>query len=291
MLRVKEPTNNSSWPNMPVEALECGLYYCIETFNSTVTNGTLKEVLTQVNAQRDPGSWQFLYSIANGDNMTNTEQIVTNLTFLGDIFPNLTFSATSIEFDNKTSWVNRTDLSLSNGFNMSKAAVDSISQFFETTFASTLGYTNFTLPYNGMYSIEDSGRFYDPNVIQPLYNSPDINRTFAAIARSMSNTLRDGDDNGKLQTGMVGLQITHYQIVWPWIALHGFVASAGISFLVFTVWQTWRTGAPEWKSSALAVMGVGETWGITLEGTETVKDIWKAAAAKYIRLGVQTPEV
>jgi hypothetical protein len=60
ILKLQEPSNSSLvWPNIPVEGIECGLFYCVKQYSSTVQNGVLQETETYVSTiSRDSNSWQ-----------------------------------------------------------------------------------------------------------------------------------------------------------------------------------------------------------------------------------------
>lgn len=53
-----DPTNSSAtWPELPRSSMECALYYCVNSYNTTVRNGVLQESATQVgDARRSPDS-------------------------------------------------------------------------------------------------------------------------------------------------------------------------------------------------------------------------------------------
>lgn len=60
ILRVRPLANTDAvWLSRAVEAMGCGLYYCVKQYSSGGENGVLLETETQINnAPRDPNSWQ-----------------------------------------------------------------------------------------------------------------------------------------------------------------------------------------------------------------------------------------
>lgn len=121
------------------------------------------------------------------------------------------FNASSLEFDGYYT-VPQTDLSLGNVFNISQSAVESLSSFFQTTLTSGTEYffgRNLVgCQFHGFYAYVSSTTGgpsmydYSPGIMQPLYNSSNLTATFSTIVRSMSNAIREGDDNGNVQMGM-----------------------------------------------------------------------------------------
>lgn len=286
MIRAEpDPTNSYTvWPNLPLSAMECALFYCVNNYEATVSNGTFQEFSTQaVDVTRDRNSWQ---PTSNG-NILNESQL------------------TSIAFHKHYSLVTRTDLSLlspSSGsrFNISKATVDSISYYYQSTFASELhhmgdhDYKNKTDPeavtgrFNG-FCMNASQINYKPSVMQALFASKDLNATFTALAVSMSNAIRAGADEvfdgipiGV--TGSKGETTTFYRIVWPWICLHCFIVIVGAVFLGITIWENQRDGrrVPLWRSSGLAIASRREGVADVLSGMQTLEEMWKRARASRV---------
>ncbi|KAL6716238.1 hypothetical protein ACLMJK_005804 [Lecanora helva] len=134
----------------PVTAVESGLWYCVNEYNSSVENGDLSEVFTTISA---------------------------------------------------------------NDFNVSQAAVYSISEFMSATFTQT---TNVNGTKKGMqinaFATNLSGIAYGPTVMEVLYQSKDLSATFAALAKSTTNTIRENSDGGLIAAGKAGISHTLIQV-------------------------------------------------------------------------------
>ena len=281
ILKLQESSNSSLvWPNIPVEAIECGLFYCIKQYSSIVQNGVLQEAETYVSTiSRDSNSWQLI--ISNGHNYSG---IILNAN-----------EVQSLEFNNITSADPRTDLMFGNGFNVSQAAIDSISNYFQNQF-SNIPNLNYTYSMDGEQRPEDtsptpvtlngfySNPLYSPSVMQVLFDSFNINETFRSLARSMSNALRAGADNSTVQSGGKGVMKTHYRIQWPWIALHALLVLAGIAFLAITIVKTKEARVPTWKSSSLAPLSCSTEIGDVLAGIESIEMMEEKASQHRVRL-------
>jgi hypothetical protein len=284
VLRLLAPSNASIvWPNIPIEAIECGLFYCVKQYESTVQNGILHEIETDVsNATRNPNSWQpILYD---------------GLPYDGIILNDSTLQ--SLEFNKVISADQRTDLMFGEEFNVSQAAVDSISNYFQNQFSNSpdLNYTNDDyepedtnpnpVTVNGFYTttssnVNDNASYFSPSVIEVLFESSNINDTFRSLARSMSNAIRAGADNGAFHTGEKGVMTTYYRIEWPWIALYAVLVIAGIVFLAITIFETKHRSVPAWKSSSLAPLSCAAEIGNVLVGVESV-EVMEERASKYL---------
>lgn len=284
MIRARpDPTNTSAaWPSLPLSAMECTLFYCVKEYETTVTDGSLREISKHVmDATRVKTSWRPEATYAT--NLMNELQI------------------NSIAFHKYFSAFSRTDLVLSSPgtgsrFNISKVAVDSISSYFQSNFASKLYTLNITDPpsatgkLNGYY-VNATQTQYKPGVMQALLSSRDLNATFTALAASMSNAIRTGADESSdsvpdIVTGLKGDVKTFYKIVWPWIILHCIIVSVGVAFLFVTIRENQRHGqvAPLWRSSSLAIASRGEAVTDVVSGMQTLEEMWKKARVSQVTL-------
>lgn len=283
------------WPDFPIAAIECALYYCVKSYNISVTNGILREDSKQVaGVTRARGSWGIPQDYVNAIYPEGYAGVLSDS------------QINSIAFDELASTLPRSDLALlapaSSGarfFNISQNAVDSISSHFQSMFAPDLNSFNIGgAPalmgrFNGYCERSESeGSDCEPSVMQTLLSSTDLGATFEALAASMSSALRTGADESfegwaASVAGQRGDTITYYRIVWPWICLHCLIVIMGAVFLGVTMCENWRRGrrrmAPLWKSSSLAIATHCDVVAGVLSGVRTVEEMRiKAGAARVI---------
>lgn len=215
----------------------------------------------------------------------------------------------SIIFDSRLSGTRRSDLRLignDDSYNVSQNAVDSISYFFQDSFTTKMGNqsTSFnstfdsntaswsgTVPgrLNGFY-MTDWEEQYDPSVSQVYWAAADIPALFAAMARSMSNAIRDGADaeTGQTVLGATDVLVVLYQVQWGWIAVHLTVFTVGVVFLVSTIYQSRPALSfatiPSWKSSALAPLDFGAQLGHVFGACDSVEAMEKTAEKQLAKL-------
>lgn len=269
MIRLGPNASTIAWPDLPLSAMECSLFYCVNSYGFKMSSGTLTVTSEQVlDAKRVPNSWEAP---------------------AGSFWPLLNESMLeSIAFQENYSVIPRTDLMLvspatGSRFNLSKKAIDSTSYFFQSKFA--------TKRFNQYWSDSKKGSFngyyvvyplpkYEPSIIQALFASQDMNETFTTLAASMSNAIRTGADETfdgvpLMLTGSKGELTTFYRVVWPWISLHAFIVITGMVFLLLTIRENKRHGlmVPMWKSSSLAMLNRGQEVAGILSGMQTVEQM------------------
>ncbi|KAB8303098.1 hypothetical protein EYC80_004551 [Monilinia laxa] len=262
-LKVHPPQNSSVvWPDLPLEARECGLYYCVNRYESKIVNGTLSEEVSEViSAKRDPDSWQITSS--KWADVLNSSIV------------------SSLEFNNKLSAAPRSDLSLGGQYNVSQAAVNSIGSYISDLFSTNINIThNVTATQqarlNG-YIMSDGNLQYKPSSMQAFNTSNNLPDTFSSLAKSMSNSIRANDDGEKVETGTNYEIATFYKVEWEWISLHCIFIIAAVVFTALTVYQTRMRGTPAWKSSSLAVLSKGLMVGHIFRGAETMSELTERA--------------
>ncbi|KAK6204232.1 hypothetical protein LQW54_008351 [Pestalotiopsis sp. IQ-011] len=269
MLKVRPPPDKSNvtrWPDLPMQALECGLYYCAKRYHTSVKESDLVESMEDMSFVRDASS-----------------------------FPDL---GNSTVFNSNVSQYHYTKdlrLTTSHGnFSISAEAVHSISSFFQDNFAGPL--LEFGLdPYikhgclNGFVIAGNGSDWYVPNIMPLLWSRDDIPALFSSIARGMSNAMRDGadDDPDKIVTGSSGALVTSYQVQWGWIAMHLAVFFGGLGFLVATVIRSRGRDSvvvPIWKEDALASLNFGSQLGNVFGPSDSVKEMREVATTQEGRL-------
>jgi hypothetical protein len=276
IIRTKNFTLGGVWPDVPVEASECALYYCVKKFTASIQNGTLMETSSTLSYRRSPDSWRF----NDGENYQGLSEATEK----------------SVAFHPVNSWPDRSDLQLttsSSQFNISQSAVEGIGAFMQKTFTTCL---NFTGKCNAALDDRDtmSGFFtysgvsqYEPSVARVFWESDRISSIFESVAASITNAIRTGADVGENSTvvGSVGMPTVIYAIAWPWIALHCIVELGTVIVLIVTAWALSRypdSTVPSWKSSSLATLSINSEAFEVFRGSMTIDDLETRARSEVV---------
>lgn len=202
-------------PSVDVSAIECGLWYCVNAYTPVVKDGNFTEKIQPVSLKRNPDSWQPLLE-PNNVNIVNPP-------------PN------TINYDGITSSVQRTDLQLGESFNISQAAIYSISDLMNATF---------TIPARegiNAYVLATAGTTYSPTAMQSLYNSQNLEATFATLAKSMTNNMRQNDDGSNVATGRAGRYLILIRVRAWFFTLPVILTLGGAIFLAIVIYYTHRS--------------------------------------------------
>ncbi|MCJ1347113.1 hypothetical protein MMC31_005334 [Peltigera leucophlebia] len=228
----EEPTASVS-----VSAIECGLWYCVNSYKSAVKDGNLTETIEFAPSKRKPGSWR---------------PFVEPIHWRPEVDPPpITY--------NRSSYISRMDLQLGEGFNLSQAAIYSISDFMYATFATPIrkkGINAWVL-----HQFDYNTTIYKPTAMQVLYNSQDLEATFASLAKSMTNNIRRNSDNNTVAYGkegkyMVLIRIRGWFLMLPVILIFG-----GAAFFTIVLHYTNKCKIAFWGTNALPIVALGGKMG------------------------------
>lgn len=227
----EEPTASVS-----VSAIECGLWYCVNSYKSAVKDGNLTEIIEPAPSKREPDSWRPLLGP----------------TARGMVAP----PPNTINYNRVSSWVPRTDLQLGEGFNLSQAAIYSISHLMNTTFVLSR-----RLRGTNAYVLAFDNTTYNPTAMQSLYNSQDLEATFASLAKSMTNNVRQNSDNNTVANGKEGKYIVLIRVRGWFLALPVMLIVGGAAFLAIVLHYTHKSKIAVWGTNSLPIVALGGQMG------------------------------
>ena len=281
VLRVPDSSypQRAVWPDagIVVEALECGIYFCVKEFDSRVENGVLKESSRDISSVRDPDSFQVYIKPQTCGGFCGTHDFRVS-TEVDAIFSNETYFPRhdlSIQAPGNTQ-------SRSNLYNVSQAGIDGLSSyvlslFDEGTFNNvSVTYTNYG-PCNDKGSpvpcaelknvsgmaIGSTGNPGDPETAQKfapatmeiIWGAPSLTAVFENLANSITNEMRKNKaDQAPSVAGRLGVPRTILQVRWQWITLPALLLIVSSVFFLLTIIESRRSATPLWKGSGLAVL-------------------------------------
>lgn len=284
LIRIIDP--KALWSHSFVTAAECGLWYCVQNYKSMVKDNNLIEVSSPAFSTRSRNSWQLLFTKNWDLPVLDFEPRVPD-----KLAPNSKIRLPdTLNFDQGSMVGHLTDLQLGAGFNVSQAAVYGISDLMNTTFTDNVDpgvygiyhmedttatrnqYANYTLRhqygpacgdafwcYNvvNAYVKGSDDIEYSPIVMQNLHHSQDLNVTFATLAKSMTNSIRENSDDNLVMTGKAGILHVMYQIHWEYLILSIFLVFVNAIFLIIVIFHTRKSGLAVLCSNAIPILGFG----------------------------------
>lgn len=238
--------------SMPITLTGCSLYWCINTYKSTVMNGSFTENVTNSmpfnfdNSDNDGDSivldtvTQMETSIA-GSNVTNTFTIGDNASKLirGFLSSKLNFSnSKQLNWDgDKSKAANKTlylDDSVARIDYFNSINQDAVSAFLEVDDPATI-FRNLAKSATTYMRTLNS-----PGILQDIY---ELDPSIIPNQTSVKGTAYQ--------------QQVYVAIRWPWLAFSASLLAVTLVFFVLVVIQSATTGVAIWKSSPLALLAHG----------------------------------
>ena len=245
------------WEDSRPTATECALYLCANAYQSTSEDNLVREQLLGSWAQRTTDSYKY-----NPENA---------------YFPDNSGAGAWVEslgsklYDAR---VNRTDLQLvipdelSTNYPADMRRKFNVSHsFIFSAIGYLISYTKQDRPINGFPAGSNNESAPDetwdmlgvpwlndemPPVVDALWNSTNLTRTFDNVARSLTNQIRNSSPNrhqGELQKWTL-----HVHVEWAYLAYPVTILVAGILYVILTIVESTRLQLPVWKESALPTL-------------------------------------
>lgn len=296
------------WPNIPMKAKECSLYYCIKMVDSEVQGNQLFENVTEADRWiRDPESWERRdddeLAKLNTPPEDEVHSLEFNLWFSAAYYSDLKLRGPGILYTEPMSISSDTVMALSH--HMQDLLLGNWTNTTEIRKSIQEKLGKGAVGFNGV-SHGPSGKELTVEAEPPgigglwTWTSTNITRRFDALATSMTNEMRrnpnprldnvEGQDQdryeGKLSfEGNVGTEKVLYDIQWPWVALHAIMLLCVVILLTITARSAGDPDTtPLARSSALATIRQGHRIGDILVNADTMERMEQTARRSYVRI-------
>jgi hypothetical protein len=216
---IEKSGYSGDYRNQTPQAWQCALYFCLNTYNVSVTNGVTNSTILS-NWTSDTGTP--LPKITSINDYGNTANAVLTR-------PN----------DSPATVINNSSFPLS-----------------AATIASVASYFNHTL--SGMQLSSTAEVSYDNwanDVMQALSTTTDIAGMMAGAATSITKYIREADNRGIASVTGTSLKTEILvKVRWWWITLPVLLVFLSAAFLVATMMRAAHDRLPVWKTSSLAAL-------------------------------------
>lgn len=238
--------NKTTWENTPVTAKECGLYFCVNEYESAVEQGLLKEKVLTSRANKTVDSYtstegaqkEYMKYKNNSLDLTPGYVMVPDLQIY---IPDKDFRSRSANLTQQT-------------FNISQTTVVSLIESLKEGFCARnrngtdCDWENQVLVYP---SLPGDG---PPGFMFALGESTDIPGTIANVASSVTKWMRDRKSKSSPVTGEETRSIVITSVRWGYLAYPTVTLLVGFMFAALAIWESSNLKRPVWKDSALATL-------------------------------------
>lgn len=254
---------SSAWDAAAASAMECGLELTLNVYNSSVRNNVLVEQVVASASDKVPGSWLPSPHIDQSGIHPNNLPVDPGPLESNPIYHRTFMYRDDYKLDPAALQTNATE-----NFTISQKGLSSTLDFL----TSLIRQQNENATVKAVVQTDQSVLYtYGSAILQPLLNQTNTTATFDAIAKSMSNAIRN--IGNETVSGTAQKWVRHYHIRWGFLTLplslitsksHIFshvvrsctdhVLSVGSIFFVLSILDARRLGIPSWKANSIATM-------------------------------------
>jgi hypothetical protein len=198
-----------AWDAASASAMECGLELTLNVYNSSVRNNVLVEDIVASASDKVPGSW--LPSLYINQNDVDPNHLPVDR---GTPESNPIYHHTFLYRDDYALDPTALQTHVEENFTVTQKGLVSTLDFL----TSLIRQDNDNATVKAVVNKDQPVLYtYGSAILQPLYNQTNTTATFDAIARSMSNAIRNvGKDS---MSGTAQQWVRYYQVRWAFLAL------------------------------------------------------------------------
>ncbi|THW67890.1 hypothetical protein D6D25_01542, partial [Aureobasidium pullulans] len=235
---------SADWDAAPASAMECGLELSLNVYNSSVVNNVLVEHILASASHKVPGSWLPLANFNQDDLHPDGLEVDP-----GTLESNSIYHHTFLYRDDYALDPDALQRNISGQFKITQRTIQSTVDFL----------TSLIRPDNDNATVKAVTQgdqpalyIYGSPILQPLFSQTDLNTTFDAVARGMSNAIRNLGAEPML--GTTQHLVRYYQVRWAFLALPLSLITIGTIFFILSIIDAHRAKVPNWKANSIATM-------------------------------------
>lgn len=230
---------SKSWPNVQLQATECGLFLDARAIKASVEAGSYREEMLQSWSVKAPESWQ---TSSSDHYVRDPSQLWShdyNPIYHAEYVRRSPFQLT-IPSDNP--WGLPSNVSASQRF--LESTIEMLKKAMIPDPSRDL---------DGQPAVYETGTMvYTADVMQPLYHSEDLSHTFSNVGSSMTVAMRNRA--GSNTAGSVQAYVVHIRIQWLYLIFPILVILGGICTLALAMYQTKRLRVAAWQGNMYATL-------------------------------------
>ncbi|KAI1621462.1 hypothetical protein EDD37DRAFT_116756 [Exophiala viscosa] len=237
---------SAAWEESTPSATECGLSMCVNAYNSTIQSGSLIEEKVASWQNRESDSWLL------------TDGYGKKYEWWDETYPSFSDCYNLFRSDLQLS-IPPTDsargLGIDTGerFNITQGTIASIQDWIVTWgFGVVDSLCDFGTP--ALIAYPTNAESAHP-LAEVLYNSANLNGTFAGLSSSLTNYIRDSSTT-KVQ-GDTQQYVIKFKVRWAFLTVPALHILGGITYVLAIVWQTKNSGLPVWKTRVIPSLAFG----------------------------------
>lgn len=235
--------NETTWQDTQVTTQECGLYFCVNEYETNLEQGILKE--------RVVNSWT--NKTANSHNPPNPSDLFKYRQYLNntlDLFPRyveLTDLQLFIPDEHNNSLVKET-------FNITQPSIVMLFSNIRRGIQAADSYASQNWNGTETFIYPSFGARRPPGILFGLGEAENVSASVEKVALSLTKWMRDRGFTSSPFHGEATVMTVITRVRWEFLVFPAVVHLLGLVFAVVSIWETNSLKRPAWKSSLLAAL-------------------------------------
>lgn len=276
-----------TWPDVPVVANECALYYCALDVSGAMTNGTMHETT------KESSTLKLTERTTSGVTETNNTALASYpddslLSDIGGGYVQFSTDVTGMGLESATLELSfDTGLCIAQYFHDNLAASANVTDHQIRSNTMTVQRTGGDMPVGRANMANFANVFNQPEENDPIKTvgiwdrrTRSLEGQYQRIAQAMTIEMRnsgglDTNDPTAFVQGRTGALVTVYSIRWAWFSFHVALLVAGLVFCIVTMAYATRKrrelDLKAWKNNSLAIISKAPQLG---SGFEPSDEVW-----------------
>ena len=268
--------NVTAWEDTHIDAVECALSLCINVYDSSITDGVLKEEILSSHSAKAANSWQLRPPSSQPSMVSVTEPSDPDLgnSSWNPLWHAMWYNRTDVQLEPSAVQRTTANIAANTTFNITQTSIDTLQAFLASLAPNTVSAAASTGNYvavpqqqyvliEGATSKTVRGQVLaSSDFMRALHGSENITMTMEFLARSITNAIRDnGAVDSHAIAGTTWTFETFILVDW-WLYIYPIGLSMLGSVLLAAAMRNSRLrGARPWKLNSLPVLfhGLDET--------------------------------
>ncbi|KAF5002015.1 hypothetical protein FDECE_10757 [Fusarium decemcellulare] len=239
--------NKTVWEETPITTQECGLYFCINEYESVLDQGVLREKILSSWVNKAPDSY---LSDRHG-----TREYLQALNYTLDMGGGTVRLSDLQLYIPDEDFRSRSANSTQQKFNVTQATIISWLNIIKEGFMADCKSCANCTPEESPLIYPSLGCKRPAGMMIGLGESKsNVSVAIANVALSLTKWMRDRELESAHAVGEATIMIVITRVRWEYLTVPAATLVFGIVFAVLSIWETHRLQRPAWKDSTLATL-------------------------------------
>ncbi|KAM0215172.1 hypothetical protein ACHAQD_008500 [Fusarium lateritium] len=238
--------NKTTWEETSVSGQECALFFCVNEYQDTLSQGILQERVIKSWTDRTKGSY------SDGDDKSNVTKFFESNNYTLDMGIGLV-NLSDLQIRIPDEYFHRSNLSIQ-AFNITQPTIVSLLNDLNKGFWGPEVYGTYAYETPATWIYPSLGNTNPPSFVAGLGKSKHIPTTIENVALGLTKWMRDRDLETRPEKGTSTAMVVITRVRWYYLIFPAVTLLVGIILSIICIWETQSSGRPALKDSILMTL-------------------------------------